>query len=193
MNLTFMRPLLLASLCAGLFTLSGCDDKDDTMGGPSTGSHDHGSHDHGSHDHGTHHPVPNPCLHETRAQSFAPGLESMGQQHKITIMDAIPRQPIIQHTNAWVIKLETLQGGLPVDGATFPTFSPRMPDHGHGLPSGFKVAVVPDPALGPGMYRVSNLGFSMGGYWETEVHVQGTAADGTAWTDMVQIKTCINP
>lgn len=186
----------LLSLSLAAFGLTACEDDDPKDGDTGMHATQGGQGTHGGH--GTHGNDPNAsdCM---GAAAFAPGIVVTGtaptgaaglSTHKLTIANSEPVNPEVGHNNAWIIRLETLTG-QPVDGATFKVFAPEMPHHGHGLPAQALVQVLPEPAAGPGMYRVTNLNFNMPGYWKTTSIVEGTNPDGTMWTQSFVFDTCI--
>jgi hypothetical protein len=71
-------------------------------------------------------------------------------------------------------KLQTLRvlvldsAGRPVDGAKI-AVDGGMPEHGHGLPTQPYV----QGTLGGGMYDIEGLRFSMGGWWEVKLTIEG--------------------
>lgn len=199
MNFKIHRVLSLSMLGLGLatFGLTACEDDEPaatTAGMTSTAGHGtHGGHDtHGGH--GT--PDSADCL---GAAKFAPGIMVTGKvpgdpaglnTHKLTIINSEPVNPEVGHNNAWILRLDTM-AGVPVDGANFKSFTPEMPHHGHGLPAQHLVQITPNPAAGPGIYRVSNLAFNMPGFWKTTAIVEGQNPDGTTWAQSFVIDTCI--
>lgn len=197
MRFSIRRPLSFSMLTLGLtsFGLTACGDDVDPPG--ETGMHTTQGHDtHGSHGgHGTD-PNPSDCK---GAAAFAPGIMVTGKvpndaaglsTHKLTVINSEPVNPEVDRDNAWIVKLETL-AGQPVDNANFKAFVPEMPHHGHGLPAQHRVMVAPQPAAGPGVYRVSNLKFNMPGFWQTTAIVEGQNPDGTTWAQNFVIDTCI--
>ncbi len=86
-----------------------------------------------------------------------------------------PEQPLrVRKLQAMQVTI-TDAVGQPVDGATI-AIGGGMPQHGHGLPTRPRVT----KALGGGVYQIEGVRFNMGGWWELEL-----AVDGTAGTDTV--------
>lgn len=186
LSLRRLASLSTLALSLGIIGLSACEDGDEPGQSTTMGTGGHGTHSgHGDHGHGG--PNATSCMGHP---VFTPGISGMGATHKLTVINSEPVKPEVDFNNAWIVKLET-KAGQPVDGATFKRFSPQMPHHGHGLPAEHLVTVTAQPASGPGVYRVSNLAFSMLGYWKTEVMVEGKNPDGTSWADKLFIETCI--
>lgn len=186
------------TLSVAIFCLAACgdDQPSTTVGTGTAGTAGHGTHGgHGTQGgHGT--PDSANCM---GAAKFAPGIMVTGKvpndpaglsTHKLTVINSEPVNPEINHNNAWLVRLDTL-AGQPVDGARFKAFVPEMPHHGHGLPSQHLVQITPNPAAGPGVYRVSNLAFNMPGFWKTTALVEGQNPDGTTWVQSFIIDTCI--
>ena len=60
--------------------------------------------------------------------------------------------------------------GRPIDGAQI-AVDGGMPEHGHGLPTRPRVT----KNLGDGVYEIEGLRFSMGGWWELRLAIDGAA------------------
>jgi hypothetical protein len=73
----------------------------------------------------------------------------------------------INKMHAWEVRV-TLPSGQPVDGARI-AVDGGMPQHGHGLPTQPKVT----RALGDGRYLVEGVKFSMPGWWELKLKIDG--------------------
>ena len=96
-----------------------------------------------------------PCEEETRADVLLPGLLAETGSMVVSIVGADPMPPIVG-SNLWTVSAADTNGGL--EGCVLDV-EPDMPDHGHGGPS-------PQvQELGGGVYELSDLSFSMGGYW----------------------------
>ncbi|MBS0403079.1 MAG: FixH family protein, partial [Proteobacteria bacterium] len=72
--------------------------------------------------------------------------------------------------------------GTPVRGATF-RVDGGMPQHGHGLPTQPRVT----RELAPGTYALDGMKFSMTGWWELKL-----AIDGPQGADRVTFNTVVN-
>jgi len=64
--------------------------------------------------------------------------------------------------------------GRPIDGAQI-AIDGGMPEHGHGLPTRPRVT----RNLGDGVYEIEGLRFSMGGWWELRLAIDGAAGKDT--------------
>jgi hypothetical protein len=95
-----------------------------------------------------------------------------------------PAQPAaINQIHSWKVKLAT-PDGQPVRGATFGVDG-GMPQHGHGLPTKPRVT----RELADGTYQLDGMKFSMTGWWELKLAIQGAAG-----TDQVTFNTVVgNP
>lgn len=185
------RTLCASALTLGMatFGLSACSDSETPGATGTAGTHGTQS-GHGTHGgHGGHGNDPNSSDCKGAAP-FAPGIMATGTTHKLTVINSDPTSPVVNHDNAWVVQLNKLDG-TPVTGARFSKFSPQMPHHGHGLPAEGRIQILETAQNGPGTYRVTNLAFNMAGYWKTDIIVEGTNPDNTAWTDTFVIETCI--
>jgi hypothetical protein len=75
--------------------------------------------------------------------------------------------PAINQMHSWTVKLAT-PDGMPVHGAKF-AVDGGMPQHGHGLPTQPRVT----RELADGMYQLDGMKFSMTGWWELKLDIQG--------------------
>jgi hypothetical protein len=75
--------------------------------------------------------------------------------------------PAINQMHSWKVKLET-PDGAPVQGARF-AVGGGMPQHGHGLPTQPRVT----RELEGGTYLLDGMKFSMTGWWEIKLDIQG--------------------
>jgi hypothetical protein len=81
-----------------------------------------------------------------------------------------PAQPAaINQIHSWKVKLATADG-TPVRGASF-AVDGGMPQHGHGLPTKPRVT----RELADGSYQLDGMKFSMTGWWELKLAIQGPA------------------
>ena len=81
-----------------------------------------------------------------------------------------PAQPAaINQLHAWQVKLST-PAGVPVTHASI-LVDGGMPQHGHGLPTKPQVT----RELPGGSYLVEGMKFSMAGWWEIKLAIEGQA------------------
>ncbi|UGQ49136.1 FixH family protein [Massilia endophytica] len=73
----------------------------------------------------------------------------------------------LQKLHAWELKLST-PDGQPVTGARI-TVDGGMPQHHHGLPTQPRVT----KDLGNGRYLIEGVKFSMSGWWEIKLAIEG--------------------
>jgi hypothetical protein len=78
-----------------------------------------------------------------------------------------PQPPAINQMHSWKVKLATPEG-TPVHGAKF-AVDGGMPQHGHGLPTQPRVT----RELEDGTYQLDGMKFSMTGWWELKLDIQG--------------------
>ena len=91
------------------------------------------------------------------------------------------RAPAINQMHSWKVKLATADGA-PVNGAKF-LVDGGMPQHGHGLPTQPRVT----RETGDGTYSLDGMKFSMTGWWEVKL-----AIDGPQGADKVTFNTVVN-
>jgi len=121
----------------------------------------------------------NPCLTETRADTFVVGLDKRGTSgtFDFTLMSGDPAPPA-RGDNTWILQVSTMVSGVvgaPLTGASM-TVTPFMPDHGHGTP--IKVNVTETATAG--QYQLSPINLWMPGYWETTVKASDSSSSDTA-------------
>ena len=88
--------------------------------------------------------------------------------------------PAINQMHSWKVKLATPDGS-PVHGAKF-AVDGGMPQHGHGLPTQPRVT----RELSDGTYQLDGMKFSMTGWWEVKL-----AIDGPQGADKVTFNTVV--
>ena len=89
--------------------------------------------------------------------------------------------PAINQIHSWKVKLATPEG-KPVQGATF-AVDGGMPQHGHGLPTQPRVT----RELEAGTYQIDGMKFSMTGWWELKLAIQGPqGADKVTFNTLVE-------
>lgn len=89
--------------------------------------------------------------------------------------------PAINQMHSWRVKLAAADG-TPVHGAKF-AVDGGMPQHGHGLPTQPRVT----RELADGTYQLDGMKFSMTGWWEVKL-----AIDGPQGADKVTFNTVVN-
>jgi len=89
--------------------------------------------------------------------------------------------PAINQMHSWKVTL-AMPDGQPVAGAKF-AVDGGMPQHGHGLPTQPRVT----RELGNGTYQLDGMKFSMTGWWEVKL-----AIDGPAGPDQVTFNTVVD-
>jgi len=89
--------------------------------------------------------------------------------------------PAINQLHSWTVRLAGADGA-PVHGASF-AVDGGMPQHGHGLPTRPRVT----GEVGDGVYRLDGMKFSMTGWWEVELAIQGPLG-----SDRVTFNTMVN-
>jgi hypothetical protein len=92
-----------------------------------------------------------------------------------------PQAPAINQMHSWKVKLATADGA-PVHGAKF-VVDGGMPQHGHGLPTQPRVT----RELETGTYALDGMKFSMTGWWEVKL-----AIDGPQGADKVTFNTVVD-
>ncbi|MGH7281096.1 MAG: FixH family protein [Polyangiaceae bacterium] len=115
-------------------------------------------------------PAPSLCATDSRAQTYASGMEQKGSAGALSVkLESINPNPVIKGNNVWTIQVVDANGA-PVDGATI-TVKPYMPDHGHGS------SIIPQVAAGtdPGTYDISLLNLFMPGIWTVTFDVTTSA------------------
>lgn len=88
--------------------------------------------------------------------------------------------PAINQMHSWKVKLATRDGAA-VHGASF-AVDGGMPRHGHGLPTQPRVT----RELADGTYQLDGMKFSMTGWWELKLDIQGPqGADKVSFNTVV--------
>ena len=90
--------------------------------------------------------------------------------------------PAINQLHSWKVKLTT-PAGTPVHGAHF-RVGGGMPQHGHGFPTQPRVT----RELADGTYALDGMKFSMTGWWEVKLDIQGPQG-----SDQVTFNTVVRP
>lgn len=122
------------------------------------------------------------CAEDTRADTFAQGLERAGDDGMFTLRleQGQPAPPELGD-NEWVVELLD-SSGAPLDGAVMQVKA-WMPDHGHGTVPLFHDL---EPMGEPGMYRVGPLDLFMAGFWQFTFTIE---SDGV--TDEAVLGFCL--
>jgi hypothetical protein len=102
-----------------------------------------------------------------------------GGVYRVALVPPAPA-PGINQMHAWTIRLASADGA-PVHGANF-AVDGGMPQHGHGLPTKPRVT----RELGEGTYLLEGMKFSMTGWWELKL-----AIDGPLGSDKVTFNTVV--
>jgi hypothetical protein len=89
--------------------------------------------------------------------------------------------PAINQLHSWKVKVAT-PDGTPVHGAVF-AVGGGMPQHGHGLPTQPRVT----REVADGTYQLDGMKFSMTGWWEVKLDIQGPGG-----TDKVTFNTVVD-
>lgn len=103
---------------------------------------------------------------------------SAGVYHVALVPPA--QAPAINQMHSWKVKVAT-PDGKPVQGAKF-AVDGGMPQHGHGLPTQPRVT----RELTDGTYQLDGMKFSMTGWWEVKL-----AIDGPQGADKVTFNTVV--
>jgi len=86
--------------------------------------------------------------------------------YRVTLVPPQPA-PAINQLHSWQVKLAT-PDGAPVHDARF-AVDGGMPQHGHGLPTRPRVT----REIADGTYALDGMKFSMTGWWEVKLDIQG--------------------
>ena len=81
--------------------------------------------------------------------------------------------PAVKQIHSWTVKLAD-SAGSPVRAAAF-TVGGGMPQHGHGFPTKPRIT----REVAPGTYLLEGMKFSMTGWWEIKLGIQGPQGDDT--------------
>lgn len=119
------------------------------------------------------------CMSPPKDLDLALTRTSAESKYLVTLLP--PAQPpAINQLHAWQVKLAT-PAGVPVTQARIKVDG-GMPQHGHGLPTRPQVT----REIAPGTYLIEGMKWSMTGWWEIKL-----AIDGTAGTDRVSFNTVV--
>lgn len=113
------------------------------------------------------------------APSYSSGLVATGPNGvQVTLNEAEPAPPVVG-LNVFYLSIRD-DAGDTVSGAEL-TVTPYMPQHHHGSPS-----VPESEQIENGTFRVTQVEFTMPGFWEITIDVSGGGV-----TDSVRLKLCI--
>jgi len=119
------------------------------------------------------------CMSPPKGLDLAPTRPSADSKYLVTLQP--PAKPAaINQLHAWQVKL-TSPSGVPVANARIQVDG-GMPQHGHGLPTRPQVT----RELPGGRYLIEGMKFSMTGWWEIKL-----AIDGPAGADRVTFNTVV--
>lgn len=107
-------------------------------------------------------------------------LQHASQQGKFVVRMQPPASgPAINQMHSWQVHLSTPDGN-PVSQARV-SFDGGMPQHGHGFPTRPRVT----RELGPGVYALDGVKFSMIGWWDMKLAIQAGDISDTAVFNVV--------
>jgi len=119
------------------------------------------------------------CMSPPKDLDLALTRPSVDNNYVVTLQP--PASPVaINHLHAWQVKLAS-PTGAPVSNARIKVDG-GMPQHGHGLPTRPQVT----RELADGGYLIEGMKFSMTGWWEIKL-----AIDGPAGADRVTFNTVV--
>ena len=119
------------------------------------------------------------CMTPPKALDLALTRPSVDSKYVVTLQPP-PKPAAINQLHAWQVKL-TSPAGVPVANARIKVDG-GMPQHGHGLPTRPQVTrELPD-----GGYLIEGMKFSMTGWWEIKL-----AIDGPAGADRITFNTVV--
>jgi len=106
------------------------------------------------------------CVAQPKDLDLSLDKNSVSDVYRVALVP--PAQaPAINQMHSWKVKLTTPQGA-PVHGAKF-AVDGGMPQHGHGLPTQPRVT----REIEDGTYALDGMKFSMTGWWEVKLAIQG--------------------
>lgn len=113
-------------------------------------------------------------------------LQHPSQQGKFVVsMEPPASGPAVNQMHAWQVRL-TAPDGTPVSQAKV-SFDGGMPQHGHGFPTRPRVT----REVGPGIYALEGMKFSMTGWWDMRLAIQAGDASDTAVFNVIVTDTGI--
>lgn len=93
--------------------------------------------------------------------------------------------PAVNQMHAWQVRLST-PDGAPVSHAKV-SFDGGMPQHGHGFPTRPRVT----REIGPGVYALEGVKFSMTGWWDMRLGIEAAGTADTATFNVILTDTGI--
>jgi len=119
------------------------------------------------------------CMTQPRDLDLSMDKKSAAGLYRVALI-APAQPPAINQMHSWQVKLATPEGA-PVHGARF-VVDGGMPQHGHGLPTQPRVT----REVEAGLYALDGMKFSMTGWWELKLDIQGPAgADKVSFNTVV--------
>lgn len=108
-------------------------------------------------------------------------LRHPSQQGRFVVtMEPPATGPALHQMHAWQVRLSAPDGS-PVSRAEF-TFGGGMPQHGHGFPTKPRVT----REVGPGVYALEGVKFSMTGWWDMRLDIRaGGVSDSVVFNVVV--------
>lgn len=107
-------------------------------------------------------------------------LQHASQQGRFVVRLEPPATgPALHQMHAWQVRLSAPDGS-PVSRADF-AFGGGMPQHGHGFPTQPRVT----RELGPGVYALEGVKFSMTGWWDMRLDIRAGGIADTAVFNVV--------
>lgn len=106
------------------------------------------------------------CMTQPKDVDLSMDKKSAAGVYRVALV-APAQAPAINQLHSWKVKLAT-PDGAPVHGARF-VVDGGMPQHGHGLPTQPRVT----REVEDGIYALDGMKFSMTGWWEVKLGIQG--------------------
>ena len=106
------------------------------------------------------------CITQPREPDLSLDKTSANGVYQVSMLPP-EHAPAINQLHSWTVKLQS-PSGAPVAGARF-VVDGGMPQHGHGLPTQPRVT----HEIATGTYRLDGMKFSMTGWWELKLGIDG--------------------
>jgi hypothetical protein len=120
------------------------------------------------------------CMTQPKDLDLSTAKSTAAGAYRVELV-APAQPPAINQMHSWKVKLAA-PDGTPVRGAQF-AVDGGMPQHGHGLPTQPRVT----RELEAGVYALDGMKFSMTGWWEVKLDIQGPRG-----ADKVTFNTVVN-
>jgi hypothetical protein len=120
------------------------------------------------------------CMTQPKDLDLSMDKKSAAGVYRVALVAPV-QSPAINQIHSWKVKLAT-PDGAPVHGAKF-VIDGGMPQHGHGLPTQPRVT----REVEDGVYALDGMKFSMTGWWEVKLDIQGPQG-----ADKVTFNTVVN-